>query len=217
MDTKYLYDYCERIGQSGLWAEPFNALTNVAFIIAGVLSWRFCKNYPLKQYFDLHLLYLLMILIGFGSAIWHISPNHTTLMLDVVPITAFINIYMFSLLRRGFKWNYGKILITFVILHKLNYIANQEFPADYLNGSILYAPTWLMLIALCTIAWFKKLQFAKTLSKISLLWSISLFFRTIDHYVCQEITIGTHFIWHLLNAITLYYLLKLLNCLLYKS
>jgi hypothetical protein len=216
MKSKYLYDYCERMGLVDLWAEPFNAFTNLAFLIAAVLSWRACKQHNLRKYLDIHLLYGLMFLIGIGSLVWHLQPSEASLMLDVVPITAFINIYLFSLLRRCFKWNYGRIVIAFVLLHKLNYVANNSLPSDYLNGSILYAPTWLMLAVLCVVAWWQKLTFATNLIKISGLWSISLIFRTIDHELCGIIPIGTHFIWHLLNAIVLYHLLKLLNHLIYK-
>ena len=32
-------NYCERIGD-GFWAEPLNAITNLAFILAAFFSWR---------------------------------------------------------------------------------------------------------------------------------------------------------------------------------
>jgi hypothetical protein len=35
-----------------------------------------------------------------------------------------------------------------------------------------------------------------------------LVFRTIDRAVCSSVPIGTHFIWHLLNAVVLYVLLR---------
>jgi hypothetical protein len=46
----------------------------------------------------------------------------------------------------------------------------------------------------------------------SLVFMVSLTFRTMDRLWCQEIgllgrAIGTHFLWHLLNSTTLYLLL----------
>ena len=44
--------YCERTGP-GLWAEPFNALTNLAFLAVAAILWRRAgRNAP----FDLRLL-----------------------------------------------------------------------------------------------------------------------------------------------------------------
>ena len=38
------------------------------------------------------------------------------------------------------------------------------------------------------------------------LFIISLVFRTIDIYICNYIFFGTHFIWHILNSLVIYYL-----------
>jgi hypothetical protein len=37
---------------------------------------------------------------------------------------------------------------------------------------------------------------------------MSLIFRSIDMAVCPELPLGTHFLWHLLNAVVLYLLLR---------
>jgi hypothetical protein len=40
--------YCERLGP-GLWAEPLNAVTNVAFFVAAWLAWPsqvMCMGFP---------------------------------------------------------------------------------------------------------------------------------------------------------------------------
>jgi hypothetical protein len=39
---------------------------------------------------------------------------------------------------------------------------------------------------------------------------VSLVFRTVDEAVCTAIPIGTHFLWHVCNAIMLYLLLAAL-------
>ena len=42
-------------------------------------------------------------------------------------------------------------------------------------------------------------------------FNLSIFLRTIDNHICDHFSIGTHFLWHFLNA----YLLKILtlvNC-----
>ena len=37
--TAQIDGYCERLGP-GFWAEPLNALTNLAFLIAALVMWR---------------------------------------------------------------------------------------------------------------------------------------------------------------------------------
>lgn len=39
-------------------------------------------------------------------------------------------------------------------------------------------------------------------------FSLSLVFRTIDNGICPYFTPGTHFLWHLLNSVVLYFLLR---------
>lgn len=37
--TDYVDGYCERVAP-GLWGEPLNSLSNLAFLVAAVLVWR---------------------------------------------------------------------------------------------------------------------------------------------------------------------------------
>jgi hypothetical protein len=46
--------------------------------------------------------------------------------------------------------------------------------------------------------------------KAAALFAISLTFRSIDMTICPSLAIGTHFLWHLLNGIVLYILVKAL-------
>ncbi len=211
----HLNDYCERLGAIGLNAEPFNAISNIAFIIAGIFAFKQCRKLPFGAHIDIYLLCTTLILIGLGSGAWHLQPTDATLMLDIIPITLFINLYLASLLRRKFQMKWRYIACIFALLHKLNYMANSSFAPTTLNGTIFYLPTWLMLVAICAYALKRRLTFALELVAVSGLWSLSLLFRTIDFAACDEVTIGTHFIgthfiWHLLNAIVLYRLLKIL-------
>jgi hypothetical protein len=44
---------------------------------------------------------------------------------------------------------------------------------------------------------------------------IALTFRTLDDAICPMFPVGTHFLWHLLNAVAIYYAARAL--LLYRS
>ncbi len=53
--------YCERLGP-GYWAEPVNAVTNAAFLIAAAVVWRQTAGLPLAR-----ALAIVLAVIGVGS------------------------------------------------------------------------------------------------------------------------------------------------------
>ena len=40
------------------------------------------------------------------------------------------------------------------------------------------------------------------------IFALSLTFRSIDHAVCEAVPVGTHFVWHTLNAVVLFILMR---------
>ena len=57
--------YCERLGP-GFWAEPVNALTNLAFIVAAIWAWRRGEGeLPVR------VLAAILFAIGVGSGLFH--------------------------------------------------------------------------------------------------------------------------------------------------
>jgi hypothetical protein len=78
-----------------------------------------------------------------------------------------------------------------------------RFPG-VLNGSLSYAPAFLVLIGLG----LRHLRYRQPERFLLLaaagVFSLSLFLRSIDEAVCPRFPIGTHFLWHLLNGALLY-------------
>ena len=81
--------YCERL-DTGLWAEPINAATNAAFILAGIIMWLRCKNSA-----EGRILAFLLFLIGCGSFLFHTFAQTWAAILDVTPILIFILTYIY--------------------------------------------------------------------------------------------------------------------------
>ena len=79
--------YCERVGP-GLWAEPVNALTNLAFILAALASWRLARQHG-RLRVDIVLLIALVAAIGIGSSLFHTFANRWSAAADVIPILLF--------------------------------------------------------------------------------------------------------------------------------
>ncbi len=196
--------YCERT-DSSFWAEPVNALTNAAFLIAAIITyvqWRRAgeRDWPVLA------LIVLVAVIGVGSFILHTVATQGAQLFDTVPIAVFIYAYLFFALRRFLGLGLVAAIALLIVFVALNVAEGMLVPAHALNGSHAYLPA---LAATLVIGWLVRhrpggpliLAAGGTLI-------VSLVFRTIDNVVCPAFPLGTHFLWHLLNAVVLYLLLR---------
>jgi hypothetical protein len=195
--------YCERTDPS-FWAEPLNALTNAAFLIAALAA----TVHWYRREFDLPVLGLIVVtaMVGIGSFAFHTAATRAAAYLDIIPIAVFIYGYLLLAMRRFLRMGWtgiGVVLVLFaVVSHGLAWVV----PRDFLNGSYAYLPA---LTALMWVAY--RLDNEERRGAIFLaagLFALSLSFRTIDMTVCPIFPFGTHFIWHSLNGVVLYLLLR---------
>jgi hypothetical protein len=195
--------YCERFDPS-FWAEPVNALTNAAFIAAAVMAlmdWRRGGSSDRAVF----ALIIVVFAIGLGSFAFHTLATRGAKLLDVIPIGMFIYGYFLLALRRmlGMPWIYAIVLlIAFMALSIGLAIA---IPREVLNGSTGYFPA---LGALLVIGWLLRdsAQGRAMLIGAAIL-TVSLALRIVDLDICDAFPLGTHFLWHVLNAVLLYLLL----------
>lgn len=208
----YLDGYCERAGMPGLMAEPIDVISNIGFLIAAYLAFRAFRTSgrSLKNGWDMALLILLLTAIGIGSALWHLFANSWSLLGDVIPILLFINVYLLSFFIRVLKWKPAPAIGWFLAFQGLNMASENFLPRDLLNGSIMYVPTLLTLGAIALYLQRKGHKAAKEIVLVLGIFAASITFRTVDMAVCGMVPIGTHFLWHGLNSVVLYRLLRLL-------
>ncbi len=207
----YLDSYCERAGDAALWAEPLNAFTNIFFIVAALFAAAsLVRHRPVGPVLDLWALVLAMFAIGLGSGAWHLHPNGMTVLMDVIPITLFMNIYLISALRRLLALSWLKVALWWG-LYLAATVAGQKFlPADTLHGTVMYLPTYAALLLLCEAIFRRDRALGKGFVRVSGIWTLSLVARTVDLELCSLLPIGTHFLWHTLNAIVLWRLTVLM-------
>lgn len=79
-------------------------------------------------------------------------------------------------------------------------------PPDTLNGSVFYLPTWGVLALLAVRLAHQQGPGWRAFTAAAGLFLVSLTLRTVDAAWCGWLPIGTHFLWHLLNAWLLYLL-----------
>jgi Ceramidase len=195
--------YCERTDPS-LWAEPLNALTNAAFLIAATAA----AVHWYHRELDLPALALIVItaLIGLGSFTFHTVATRGAVYFDTIPITLFIYGYLLLAMRRLLRMGWIGTVIVLILFAGVSHGLAWVVPGGFLNGSYAYLPA---LTALLWVAYrIEDEERRSTIFLASGLFALSLAFRTIDLTICPVFPFGTHFIWHCLNAVVLYMLLK---------
>ena len=196
--------YCERT-DAAFWSEPVNAVSNIAFLIAvaaALVRWRSGDRG------DWPALVLIGVVtaVGIGSFVFHTVATRGAVLADVIPIAVFIYGYLLLALRRFLHLPCiaaGAIVIAYAAAAQaLSTLA----PPRFLNGSFGYLPALAALIAVAATA--KEQGVRRGLAFAALLFAISLTLRTVDIALCPAFPLGTHFAWHILNAVVLYFLLR---------
>ncbi|MBM3577347.1 MAG: hypothetical protein FJX40_06715 [Alphaproteobacteria bacterium] len=200
-----IIDYCER-QSSAFWAEPANALSNFAFVIAAAVAFLLWRRRAGADYPALALI-IVTATVGVGSFIFHTMATRGAMLLDVIPIAIFIYGYFLLALRRYFGLAMVPATAITLAFAGVSFFATT---VDALNGSVGYLPALAALTIFARLLWSRSGQreTARTLAAAALLFAISLFFRTIDRAICPAFPLGAHLLWHMLNACVLWLLLR---------
>ncbi len=199
--NNYLDIYCERL-EPGLLAEPLNALTNLAFFIAGFFAVRLVKQESAMNWRS-GLLVALIFAMGIGSSLFHTFATIWAMISDVLPILAFqilfIHFYAQRVIRLHCKWTIPLFGFFFLLMW-----ISMELPREWLNGTLEYAPALIYVTGFGI--WHLKYALREKWSLLAAagIFALSMTFRSMDMYFCEAVPVGTHFLWHCLNATVLY-------------
>lgn len=206
--SRAIDSYCERLGP-GFWAEPWNAVTNAAFVIAAVVAYivaarRGAVDWPIA------VLVVITVLVGIGSFLFHTVATLWALLADVIPIQLFIVFYFLFAMRRfaGLPWwGAGLATVAFLVFSFLGEGVLGEWLGPVMNGSEGYVPPLLALLMVGgVLVSVGRTGAGWSLIAGGLIFAVSLTFRTLDMAVCGQFPRGTHFIWHTLNGVLLGFL-----------
>ncbi|MBU2532143.1 MAG: ceramidase domain-containing protein [Alphaproteobacteria bacterium] len=216
--NKQLFSYCERALDPSFWAEPVNAFSNVAFLLAALAALNLWLRQPAtdRRFIDLGLITIL-VAIGVGSFLFHTYATVWAVLTDVIPITVFMLVYLACALKRfmGLGWiaTAAGVVVFYLALQQAEALRCGAGPC--LNGSLGYVPALLALLIVGGLVKFGAHPAGQSLIAAGLIFAVSLTLRTIDRTICDATDpgfghgpIGTHSMWHVLNAALLYILIR---------
>ena len=186
--------HCERTS-AAYWAEPVNALTNLAFLLAAWVMWRRTAGLPLGR-----AMCGVLAAIGVGSWLFHTHADGLTAALDAGPILIFILLYL-HVATRDLLGLRGLVPLGAVLLFIPYAIALGSALVPLLGSSGAYAPIPVLNLAYAAALWHHAPATAPGMALGAAILIVSLTFRTLDGPVCDTFPIGTHFLWHVLNGL----------------
>jgi hypothetical protein len=92
------------------------------------------------------------------------------------------------------------VLLFFVALT----VGFSKVPREIANGSFAYASALITITLLAIVQYYASDRRSITLLLASALFAAAIVFRTMDGVVCQHFQLGTHFLWHGINAAVLF-------------
>lgn len=205
----HTFGLCERTA-AGAFEEPFNVLSNLLFFAVAFYLFRYYRTHPdvkNKWIWDLHILTVLTVFIGFGSISFHTFPNQTTELMDIVPIVLFIVLFFISIIVRVGRTNVFQTIICLMAFAGSTHFFVTQFP-NALNDSIGYLSSMGALVMIAIYLHLMRRPSSHQFLLAALLGVLSLFFRSVDNSVCDTLPIGTHFLWHSLNAVLIFVVMK---------
>jgi len=203
--ARYIDAYCERT-DPGLWAEPLNAVSNLAFLIAAWVMWRRVRGagLPLAQ-----LLVGVLAIIGVSSALWHTLALGWAGAADSGSILVFILIYVYAANRHYLGWPVwaaGLGTLAFVAYVQAGTMLFALLPFFRISAFYWPVPVAILIYAAVLRAGAQRTAIGLVIGAGIL--SASLVFRSLDTPLCVSLPMGTHVLWHLLNAAMLGWMIE---------
>ncbi|NOX86393.1 MAG: hypothetical protein GXO86_10600, partial [Chlorobi bacterium] len=190
-----------------LIVEPFNAVSSLTMSLAALLIWLLLIRKDYKSYPFLAFVYVPLIFIGgLGSTFYHaFRASSFFLYMDVMPVL------LLSILLSLFYWYKIYPNKFFIFIMAVLIILARGLPMIFFKGSAAINISYLlsgMLIIIPLAIFMFRTQFANwqeiAMSIGALL--LALFFRYIDDFDYLNLSMGTHWLWHVFSGVGVWFL-----------
>lgn len=200
--------YCERTDFT-FWSEPLNAITNGGFVVVALLTLLLIlKHKPFPAQRECVLMMVLLVLIAIGSFLFHTLATRWAVLADVLPICVFVFCYLTFCLRHFWKASWLIVSVAVLSLLFASMLVPWIAEPGLLNGTVMYLPCMFLLFGMSIAAIAARVPHAHLLLTSSIFFVFSISFRAMDMDVCHQFAAGTHFLWHLSNAVVLYFMMR---------
>lgn len=200
------YTYCENA--VGIIAQPFNVVTGLVYFAVAFILWigGGGRDRELRS-----VTAVLVTLHGVCSIFWHSMDMPLGLTLDIISAILLAAFLATNLFHRLLRWPAWLCMLAVITTFACS-IALKDAGIPYLaqNGGA-FLP-FLFVLAFVALMVQKRNQDATIYllsSSYALLFGIA--FRSVDWVVCAKFDTGTHFLSHIMAAISILYALKALD------
>lgn len=187
--------YCERV-LPGFGGEPFNALTGLAFLVVGLMAvWRGPAG-------DDRRAGAALALVGVASALQHLVAVRLTLWADVVANLSYLVLLGVLLLRR--LAGVGALAAGLGAVAAVA-LAYQGVQSGVVRAVLGPAADLFVILALVLAGVALGLRRGATATSAGVALAVAVLvaglpFRFLDGALCPAWPLGTHGVWHLVNA-----------------
>ncbi|MBK26156.1 MAG: hypothetical protein CME70_19315 [Halobacteriovorax sp.] len=184
------------------WATVLNVWSNITIIIASLLCIGYvAKKNPIDK---LSMFFAgLTGLIGIGSTIYHVYGTTWAQLTDIVPVWTFMVTYTGAAMYYMLGWSKRMTtlcMILFMTSLAATGVFHIEAPAvPWIPGAVML---WIFYIVLSR----KGAAVAYGMRNAAACFTVAIPVKTLDPYACMHAVIGTHWVWHIIIAVMLTYL-----------
>jgi hypothetical protein len=144
-----------------------------------------------------------------GSYLFHTHAQVWAAMADVVPILLFILVYFYGVNRDFLELNrWPALVLTAMFVPYAVGTAPLFGLVPGLGGSSVYAPVPLLILIFAAGLRSRAPETARGMAIGAGILVLSITLRALDGPLCEVSPMGTHFLWHILNAIMLGWMIE---------
>lgn len=196
------FSYCES-SEFYFTTQPLNTISSVAFPIAAYLLYRMISPaHPRWQ--RVWPMLVLCVLIGVGSVLWHSVQKPWALVADIAPIFTFLFVFQYAFLKKFTDWTQKRIVLDMLGLAASMGLASLVMNDIFLQKSNAFVPVAFWLVYAGVEVGQRFPRQARLCFMAAPVFALAIALRILDMPLCGDLSMGTHYFWHIFSALTLY-------------
>jgi hypothetical protein len=177
--------------------------------VAAWAAWRLQGRHPGDHDGLILALIVTIAIIGLGSFAFHTLGTRGARLLDVIPIVVFMLLYLWTIMTVFFRWRTAVRILAMAGFLAFTAFLDVGDILPFLRGGSKYLPAIVVMIAIAAALLRYHAAAGRAFAVALAVFVLSFAMRSIDMPLCGVWPLGTHFLWHLLNAVLLYLLVRL--------